>query len=94
MNVEELNTKITELNVDTEDRLKIVNINNKYSMIESEVSEYLVSVDGRLENIIKLWNSTEIKSMELTPVGIAIAIANCKRKTGKSFDLSIWINHD
>jgi hypothetical protein len=41
--------------------------------------------------LFDIWNNSEMKHMTLTSVGIAIAQANFRRKTGKTIDLSIWI---
>jgi hypothetical protein len=41
--------------------------------------------------LFDIWENSKMKSMSLTSVGIAIAQANFKRKTGDMIDLGIWI---
>ena len=56
-----------------------------------EVNAYLLSVDLRMTKIFEVWSSSSFKKMELTSVGIAVAHANYRRKTGITLDLSEWI---
>ncbi|WCL54289.1 LPO_1073/Vpar_1526 family protein [Gimibacter soli] len=44
-----------------------------------------------LPHLVELWQTTPLKHLELTSVGIAIAYANLKRVSSFSADLSIWI---
>jgi hypothetical protein len=44
-----------------------------------------------MENVLELWNNSPFKRFELSSVGISIAHANFRRKTGETLDLSIWI---
>jgi hypothetical protein len=44
-----------------------------------------------MAQLFELWSRTPILNSMLTSVGIAIAHANIKKRTGCDFDLSIWI---
>jgi hypothetical protein len=46
---------------------------------------------GFMNNLFDVWQNSPMRSMTLTTVGIAIAQANFRRKTGITLDLSIWI---
>lgn len=46
-----------------------------------------------MENLFDIWKNSAMKNMTLTSVGIAIAQANFRRKTGLSLDLDIWIRN-
>jgi len=37
----------------------------------------------------RMWE--RVQRMSLTPAGLAIAVANIRRKTGREFDLATWI---
>jgi hypothetical protein len=39
----------------------------------------------------ELWDRTPIPNFTLTSVGIAIAHANITKRSGRDFDLSIWM---
>lgn len=54
-------------------------------MTSEEVKSYLIKLENNIEFIFDLKNN-HIFKFELTPVGIAIAIANFKQKLG--FDLN------
>ncbi len=60
-------------------------------MSHEEVSSYIKAQGEFMEKLFDYWDNSEMKSMTLTSVGIALAQANFKRKTGLSYDLSIWI---
>lgn len=47
--------------------------------------------DGFMTNVFDVWKNSPMKSMTLTTVGISIAQANFRRKTGITLDLGIWI---
>jgi hypothetical protein len=71
-------------------KAKLKLINNKYVMTLDEIGSYLLSVDSRMSKVFEAWTGSFHK-MELTSVGIAIAHANYRRKTGVTLDLSIWV---
>ena len=60
-------------------------------MNDDEVIEKLTLCHLGMKNLIDIWNESSMKNTTLTSVGIAIANANIRRKTGISIDLGIWI---
>ena len=58
-------------------------------MREYEVKEYLLKQGIFMEKLFDMWELSKL--MSLTSVGIAIAQANYRKKTGESIDLSKWI---
>jgi len=44
-----------------------------------------------MKDLLDFWDNSSMKHLTLTSVGIAIATANLRRKTGISVDLDIWI---
>lgn len=51
----------------------------------------LVQARSWLRELFDVWQHAAIKNLTLTSVGIALAHANVRRKTGANFDLGIWI---
>ena len=60
-------------------------------MNNNEIRKYIISIDPKMESLFDLWNNSSLKKFELSGVGISIAHANFRRKTGETLDLSIWI---
>ena len=72
-------------------REELKSLNRRFTMSEEEAREYLSSTQPFMIDFIKLWEETNLTNLNLTSVGIAIAHANVKRKTGMSTDLQIWL---
>ena len=70
---------------------KLLAIFDSTLMSDSEIKEYLVGVKPVLQNLFDLWTNSSISKFSLTTVGIAIAQANYRRRTGVKLDLSIWV---
>lgn len=77
--------------ISKENTNKLVQINNKEVMSDQEVTDYLNSICPKFEEFIDHANKTSFNSLELTSVGIAIAHAHSRKKSGFDADLSIWI---
>ena len=58
---------------------------------QNEIKTILLDAIPEMEKIFDVWNKSSFNQLELTSVGIAIAHANYRRKTGETMDLSIWI---
>ncbi|WP_232508126.1 LPO_1073/Vpar_1526 family protein [Desulfobacula toluolica] len=58
---------------------------------QGEVKTMLLEAIPEMEKIFDVWGKASFNRLELTSVGIAIAHANYRRKTGDTMDLSIWI---
>lgn len=56
-----------------------------------EVKQDMVNRLPEAEELFNIWNLTALQSFEISTVGIAIAQANFRRRTGKSLDLARWI---
>lgn len=61
-------------------------------MNESEIEDILVRLDNRYSMLFDIWKNSSLKNINLTSVGIAIAIANIKQSIGLNYNLSEWID--
>lgn len=64
----------------------------KYLMNRDEVKKDLLDRNNKMAILYEIWETSPMKNMTLTSVGVAIAHAYTRSKTGDSDDLSIWIN--
>lgn len=64
---------------------------NNYQMNLGEIKDKIKEQGEYLTNLFDIWDNSSLKNMTLTSVGIAIATANLRRKTGITLDLGIWI---
>lgn len=87
---ETIDRRCNEFDIAGEKAGQLKQLQKQHLMSSDKVREYLTSVRPTMENLCKVWEETPIGKMSLTSVGIAIAHANIKRKTGSNFDLSIW----
>lgn len=78
-------------NIPEDVKQKFVNLFNSTLMNPQEIKDYLVKVSPEIEPLFELWGKSGLSKLSLTTVGIAIAQANFRRKTGIKLDLSIWI---
>ena len=86
-----LEVRITEKGIPQELQNKIKAFFDKSTMSNQEVKDKLLQIDGRMEKIFTVWKESPFNQFELSSVGIAIAHANYRRRTGETMDLSIWI---
>ena len=91
MDVETLNERLNEKNINEDLRNKIRELYDSTTMTGQEIKDYLKLVNPLTEKLFKVWEEVSFKKLEITSVGIAIAHANYRRKTGQTMDLSIWI---
>lgn len=61
-------------------------------MTEAEIKGKCIEIRPYMESVFDVWESSAMKSLNLTSVGISIGHANIKRLVGEFSDLSIWIN--
>ena len=53
-----------------------------------EFGKELIKICPEIESLLTLWkDSREVKSLELTPIGMTIAILNYNRATGEDIDI-------
>lgn len=64
---------------------------NNYQMNAVEAKELIKSQGDFMIGLFDVWENSSLKNTTLTSVGIAIATANLRRKTGITVDLGIWI---
>lgn len=70
---------------------KLKPLMNNYQMNATEVKDLLKQQGDFMNTLFEVWDNSPLKNMTLTSVGIAVATANLRRKTGISVDLGIWI---
>ena len=100
------NTNKFQINAQNNDDLEqICNQNELNQKVIEKLKKYLIkttkdqynakimlseAIPG-MNKIFHIWNQYSVNKLELTNVGIAIAHANYRRKTGNTMDLSTWI---
>lgn len=77
--------------VSPEDTNKLIELNTSQMMSDQEIVAFLASNCSNFERFKSNFESTPFRHLELTSVGIAIAHAHSRKKTGFDADLSIWI---
>lgn len=85
--VEEMNKD----NVIQEVQNKLKTFFTKTTLDNTEIKDYLISINPKMEDVFDIWDNSLMKKLELSSVGVSIAHANYRRKTGITLDLSIWI---
>lgn len=83
--------KANSVALSDEDKNLIMPFLNNCQMNASEAKEVIKAQGEFLEVLFDVWENSSLKNMTLTSVGIAIATANLRRKSGQSVDLGIWI---
>ncbi len=86
-----LSARLDEQKIDKDIQEKIVSLFHSTELSEQEIKEYIIKIRPEMQTLFDLWENTKISKFMLTTVGIAIAQANFRRRTGKKLDLSIWI---
>ncbi len=89
---EVLETEIRKQNFNDDITQKIKNLFNQHMLPDADIKDKLIDIGSEFMNtLLDVWDNSAMKNMTLTSVGIAIAQANFRRKTGITLDLSIWI---
>ncbi|MFQ3324061.1 MAG: hypothetical protein ACI90U_001886 [Pseudomonadales bacterium] len=91
VNVSVINEVCEKNNIPDPIKQKTTNLYNSTLMSPQEVKDYLIKVVPEVDPLFELWSSTDLSKFKLTTVGIAIAQANFRRKTGFKLDLSIGV---
>jgi hypothetical protein len=91
IDIEVLKKISSDRSISDEIQNKLVAIFNSTLMTDNEIREYLVSIKPEIQALFDLWKNSSISNFSLTTVGIAIAQANYRRRTGVKLDLSIWV---
>jgi hypothetical protein len=74
-----------------DDVVKLKHLYETSTMPAHDVKNILIASNPLFEKLFEIWDGSPLKKMELTSVGIAIAHANYRRRTGDTMNLSIWI---
>lgn len=91
MNIEILRGMLQDRNISEEETNKFIALFNSTLMSSSEVKEFLLCKVDKLAGFFDLWGNSTLSKFTLTTVGIAIAQANFRRRTGLKLDLGIWV---
>lgn len=91
MNEEVLEENLRGNNIDENKMSKFKSLFNQYLMSQDEVKNYLEKQVDFMNKLFDFWDNSSMKNLTLTSVGIAIATANLRRKTGISVNLDMWI---
>lgn len=91
MNVEVLRHMAKDQNISEDNLNKLITLFNSTLMNVTEIKEYLLEQVPEIKALFDLWRDSSISKFTLTTVGIAIAHANFRRRTGVKLDLSIWV---
>jgi hypothetical protein len=92
LNVEKLREQLKQRGVSDQKTEQIIGFYNAHLVSDGELKDYLISIDPLMAKLFENWDKSGISHFTLTSVGIAIAHANVRRRTGMSADLGIWIN--
>jgi len=88
---ETLQKKAKLVGLGQEEINKLTPFLSNYQMNANEVKEIIKAQGDFMVGLFDVWETSSLESMTLTSVGIAIATANLRRKTGITVDLGIWI---
>lgn len=91
MNDDVLEQKLKGINVSEDKINKFKTLFDQYQMGTDEAKQFIVNQGDFMNVLFDIWDNSSMKHLTLTSVGIAIAIANLRRKTKASIDLGIWI---
>lgn len=91
MDIEVIKKHCKDNGFDAEGEKKLCALFDKSRMSEAEVKDYFLRIRPKLKELFALWDESMLSHFTLTTVGIAIAQANFRRKTGQKLDLSIWV---
>lgn len=91
MNEDVLNQLCEQHGVTGENATKLKQLFNHSKMNASEVKDYIVGNRPGLQKLFDVWENSQLSKMTLTTVGIAVAHANFRRRTGLQLNLDIWV---
>lgn len=69
----------------------LLKLQNDALMAHNEIEDFLRTLHPCAEKLLTIWEKSPLKYLTLSSVGIAIGHANCRKVTGDSDNLSIWI---
>ena len=86
-----LNSIMTKKGFDQEQIYKTKLFFNNTTLSNLKIRQLLENFNPKMKKVFDIWNNSYFRHFELSPVGIAIAHANYKRRIGEKMDLSLWI---
>lgn len=86
-----LDIQIEQLGIDSEKKNAIISLYTSNIMSDEEAKKVMVSLVPEVEGLLNSWVNGKISKMTLTPVGIAIAIANINKKINLRLNLKKWL---
>ncbi|MEQ8476495.1 LPO_1073/Vpar_1526 family protein [Fulvivirga sp.] len=86
-----LDQKAKQLKLTDFDIITLKPFLNSHQMNGKELKDIIIDQGKFMNTLFDVWDNSSLKSITLTSVGIAIAQANLRRKTGITVDLGIWI---
>ena len=90
-NSAEIDVSCQRFGLDRGEAEKLKNLFGRRPLSIPELRAELIAALPWMAQLFDLWDNTPIQNLTLTSVGIAIARANIKRKTGQDFALSNWM---
>lgn len=91
VNASVIDEKCKNRNIPDFVKQKITTLYNSTRMSAQEIKDYIIKIAPDVEPLFELWKDSQLSKFGLTTVGIAIAQANFRRKTGVKLNLSIWV---
>lgn len=88
---EVLEEKSKQLGLSNDEINKLKPFLNNHQLKGEELIKLIKEQGDFMSSLFEIWDNSSLKNMTLTSVGIAIATANLRRKTGITVDLGIWI---
>lgn len=89
---DDINKKGQEKNYNKSVIFELNRIQKEHSMNDNMVRNVISRINTDFKKLFSIWNNSYISHLELTSIGISIAISNIERKLGISLDYSIWLN--
>jgi hypothetical protein len=91
LDIDVLKKQLEKRNISSELHNKFSDLFNSTLMSDQEIKEYILKAKPEAKKLFDLWKNSSISKFVLTTVGIAIAQANYRRRTGVKLDLSMWV---
>ncbi len=77
--------------VSDDEQTKLKQLFHMSLMSASEIKDYILRVRPNLQKLFDVWENTQMSKLSMTTVGIAVAHANFRRRTGTQLDLNVWV---
>lgn len=91
LNEKVLKGRIKELGLSNKE-IEILKLAKEKQKNPQTVKKELIQICPDIKEILELWkNESDVKAIELTPVGLVIAILNYNRVTGNNIDINTFI---